>query len=97
MPLYEYQCEKCSGVHEVVQKFSDPPGADCPDCQSPMKKQMSATSFSLKGTGWYVTDYKRAGGKSEGVAASAATAPAAKPAVATAAPAAPAPKPNSPK
>ncbi len=59
MPLYEYQCSKCEKVHEVMQKFSDPPMAECPECGASVRKLMSATSFALKGTGWYTTDYKR--------------------------------------
>lgn len=66
MPLYEYLCEKCQQLHEVVQKFSDPPEAECPVCHSAMRKQMSMGSFSLKGTGWYVTDYKKSGSGAKG-------------------------------
>lgn len=61
MPLYEYQCEKCSQIHEVMQKFSDAPLKECPSCQGSMQKLMSMTSFALKGSGWYTTDYKRKG------------------------------------
>ncbi|NDD90481.1 zinc ribbon domain-containing protein [bacterium] len=61
MPLYEYQCGKCQKVHEVIQKFSDAPLAECPECQAPVKKLMSMNSFALQGTGWYTTDYKRKG------------------------------------
>jgi putative FmdB family regulatory protein len=57
MPLYEYQCSKCEKVHEVMQKFSDDPWIECPECQGPVSKLMSLTSFSLKGTGWYTTDF----------------------------------------
>jgi putative FmdB family regulatory protein len=60
MPLYEYRCDSCDKVREVMQKFSDAPLSNCPDCQSPVQKLMSLSSFSLKGTGWYTTDYKRA-------------------------------------
>ncbi len=61
MPLYEYQCSKCGKVHEVMQKFSDAPLAECPEpeCKGPVTKLMSSTSFALKGSGWYTTDYKR--------------------------------------
>jgi len=59
MPLYEYECQKCEKVHEIMQKFSDPLMKDCPDCSGPVQKLMSLSSFSLKGTGWYTTDYKR--------------------------------------
>jgi putative FmdB family regulatory protein len=70
MPLYEYQCRGCQKVHEVVQKFSDAPLSECPECQGPVEKLMSLSSFALKGSGWYTTDYKRSGsGKSETAAA----------------------------
>src|SRR4051812_13485874 len=61
MPLYEYRCTKCERVHEMMQKFSDAPLTECPDCQGQLQKLMSLTSFALKGTGWYTTDYKRKG------------------------------------
>ncbi|MEO5969851.1 MAG: zinc ribbon domain-containing protein [Bdellovibrionia bacterium] len=59
MPLYEYKCSNCQKVHEEIQKFSDAPLEICPSCQGPLTKLMSMSSFSLKGTGWYTTDYKR--------------------------------------
>ena len=59
MPMYEYQCEKCRKIHEVIQKFSDAPLAECPECQGRLQKLMSMNSFALQGTGWYTTDYKR--------------------------------------
>lgn len=59
MPIYEYRCEQCQKIHEVMQKFSDAPLETCPDCESPVQKQMSLSSFALKGTGWYATDYKK--------------------------------------
>lgn len=62
MPIYEYQCQTCEKVHEVVQKFSDAPLEACPDCRSPVTKLMSLNSFALKGSGWYTTDYKRKSG-----------------------------------
>ncbi|MCC6346361.1 MAG: zinc ribbon domain-containing protein [Nitrospirales bacterium] len=57
MPIYEYSCLQCGRRHEVMQKFSDAPIAECPECGGEMKKLISNTSFVLKGTGWYVTDY----------------------------------------
>lgn len=57
MPVYEYGCMKCGKKHEIMQKFSDAPMAVCPDCGGEVKKLISNTSFVLKGTGWYVTDY----------------------------------------
>jgi len=57
MPIYEYECLSCGEIHEVVQRFSDEPLTICPDCNGRLKKIISNTSFILKGTGWYKTDY----------------------------------------
>ena len=57
MPIYEYKCVKCEKLHEVIQKFGDEPLRVCPDCGGDLKKLISNTSFVLKGTGWYLTDY----------------------------------------
>lgn len=57
MPLYEYQCEQCGLVHEVIQKFSDSPLKECPECTGPLQKLLSASAIQFKGSGWYVTDY----------------------------------------
>ena len=65
MPIYEYQCAKCGHQTEILQKFSDPPIAKCDLCQGKMKKLISHSTFHLKGTGWYVTDYASKSG-SEG-------------------------------
>ena len=65
MPLYEYQCQNCQKVHEVIQKFSDEPMKQCPDCQGEVQKLMSLNSFALKGSGWYTTDYKKSGSSSD--------------------------------
>jgi putative FmdB family regulatory protein len=65
MPRYEYECAKCEKVIEVTQKFTDAPLAHCPDCSGPVSKVFSQSSFALKGTGWYTTDYKRAGSSSK--------------------------------
>jgi len=64
MPLYEYSCNPCKKVHEVMQKFSDAPLAACPDCGALVEKLMSLSSFALKGSGWYSTDYKKSGSSS---------------------------------
>jgi len=61
MPIYEYQCSSCEKIHEVMQKFSDAPMAECPECKGSVSKIMSSTSFALKGSGWYSTDYKTSG------------------------------------
>jgi putative FmdB family regulatory protein len=63
MPIYEYQCKKC-GQFEVMQKITQRSLTRCPTCQSKVTKLMSNTSFQLKGSGWYVTDYARKGGTS---------------------------------
>ncbi len=57
MPIYEYRCTGCGREHEFIQKFSDEPMASCPDCGGELQKLISNTSFVLKGTGWYATDY----------------------------------------
>ena len=57
MPIYEYQCSKCGKHTEIIQKFSDPPISKCDACNGKMKKLISQSTFHLKGTGWYVTDY----------------------------------------
>ena len=58
MPIYEYRCQKC-GDFEVTQKITDLPLSRCPTCRGKVRKLISNTSFQLKGTGWYVTDYGR--------------------------------------
>jgi putative FmdB family regulatory protein len=58
MPIYEYRCDKC-GDFEITQKITDKPLGRCPTCKGKVKRLISNTSFQLKGTGWYVTDYAR--------------------------------------
>lgn len=59
MPIYEYQCGACGNRHEFIQKFSDAPKRKCPDCgASRLKRLVSAAAFHLKGSGWYVTDFR---------------------------------------
>jgi len=65
MPIYEYRCERC-GDFEEMQRITDPPLARCPKCRRKVKRLISNTSFQLKGTGWYVTDYARSGGANGG-------------------------------
>ena len=62
MPIYEYRCRKC-GEFEVTQRITEPPLARCPTCRGKVTKLISNTSFQLKGSGWYVTDYARSDGK----------------------------------
>ncbi len=61
MPIYEYRCNKC-GQFEIMQKITEPALKRCPTCQSKVTKLISNTSFHLKGSGWYITDYGRKGG-----------------------------------
>ena len=64
MPIYEYQCQSCQHELEVLQKISDAPLSECPECGKPaLKKKVSAAAFRLKGGGWYETDFKTAGKK----------------------------------
>ncbi len=59
MPIYEYRCAACNHELEALQKISDNPLLDCPQCKAPqLKKQVSAAAFRLKGGGWYETDFK---------------------------------------
>jgi putative FmdB family regulatory protein len=77
MPIYEYSCPKC-GEFEATQRITEEPLRKCPTCRSKVKKLISNTSFQLKGSGWYVTDYARkgdgkekaAGGKADAAAKS---------------------------
>ena len=57
MPIYEYQCTKCGKIKEAIQNFSDKPLTKCNHCSGKLHKLISQSSFHLKGTGWYVTDY----------------------------------------
>jgi putative FmdB family regulatory protein len=57
VPIYEYQCTKCGEVFEAFQRISDEPLTQCKFCQSAVEKLISHSSFQLKGSGWYLTDY----------------------------------------
>lgn len=62
MPIYEYQCSVCGHQLEVMQKMSEAPLTECPECHKPaLSKLVSAAGFQLKGTGWYATDYSAKG------------------------------------
>lgn len=93
MPIYAYRCDACGHGRDVLQKMSDAPLTDCPSCGAAgtFKKQLTAAGFQLKGSGWYVTDFRggsggtsatasgnapAADGASAASAASAGTAPA---------------------
>lgn len=58
MPIYEYKCHDCGEITEILQKFSDTPLNQCPSCGGKVSKIISNCTFQLKGSGWYVTDYK---------------------------------------
>jgi len=100
MPIYAYRCESCGFAKDVLQKISDPVLTDCPTCgQAKFQKQVTAAGFQLKGSGWYVTDFRgdknapptgaapAVGAASDASAPADTTAPAAAPAAAAAAPA----------
>lgn len=71
MPIYAYKCESCGHAKDVLQKISDQPLTDCPACgATAFKKQLTAAGFQLKGSGWYVTDFRN-GGSGAAVASSA--------------------------
>jgi putative FmdB family regulatory protein len=63
MPIYEYQCGKC-GVFEISQRITEAPLKKCPTCHGKVERLISHTSFILKGSGWYATDYARSNSKS---------------------------------
>ncbi|ALU87445.1 FmdB family transcriptional regulator [Herbaspirillum rubrisubalbicans M1] len=106
MPIYAYRCEACGFAKDVLQKISDDALTVCPSChQDSFRKQLTAAGFQLKGSGWYVTDFRGNGsgtanskgangtgiaGTAEAPAAAAATETPAAPAAAAPAPAAPA-------
>lgn len=70
MPIYAYRCESCGHAKDILQKVSDPVLTTCPACGAEsFKKQLTAAGFQLKGSGWYVTDFR---GGSAGASASAA-------------------------
>jgi putative FmdB family regulatory protein len=95
MPIYAYRCDECGFAKDVLQKISDPVLTVCPSCgKSSFKKQVTAAGFQLKGTGWYVTDFRGGQAPATGTApagdggakpaASDSAAPAAAPAAAAA-------------
>jgi putative FmdB family regulatory protein len=57
MPVYEYECTKCGHQMELLQRIADPPVSRCDICSGKMRKLISHSTFHLKGSGWYVTDY----------------------------------------
>ncbi len=78
MPIYAYRCDECGFSKDVLQKISDPVLTVCPSCsKSSFKKQVTAAGFQLKGTGWYVTDFRGGSAPATGTAPNASAAPAA--------------------
>lgn len=73
MPIYAYRCDECGFTKDVLQKISDPVLTVCPSCsKEAFKKQVTAAGFQLKGTGWYVTDFRGGTPPATGTAAGAA-------------------------
>lgn len=71
MPIYAYRCDECGFAKDVLQKISDPVLTVCPSCgKSSFKKQVTAAGFQLKGTGWYVTDFRGGSAPATGTAPS---------------------------
>ena len=67
MPIYAYKCGSCGHAKDVLQKISDAPLSQCPACGAEaFSKQVTAAGFQLKGSGWYVTDFR--GGSAAGSA-----------------------------
>jgi putative FmdB family regulatory protein len=72
MPIYAYRCDDCGFAKDVLQKMSDPVLTECPSCgKSSFKKQVTAAGFQLKGTGWYVTDFRGGSAPATGTAPAA--------------------------
>lgn len=57
MPIYEYRCNQCGHIFEVMQKVNDPPITTCTECSGPTSKVISPAGLLFKGSGWYITDY----------------------------------------
>lgn len=81
MPIYAYKCSACGFAKDALQKMSDAPLTVCPACgASAFEKQVTAAGFQLKGSGWYVTDFRDGGGKKSEPATASASGDSAKPA-----------------
>lgn len=77
MPIYAYKCTACGHAQDVLQKISDKPLTVCPEChQETYAKQVTAAGFQLKGSGWYVTDFRNNGGGDKGGSKTSEPAPA---------------------
>jgi putative FmdB family regulatory protein len=94
MPIYAYKCSACGHAKDVLQKMSDAPLSVCPACgTASFSKQLTAAGFQLKGSGWYVTDFRDGGGSKSGGDDKSTAAPAESPAAPAASAPAPAPAP----
>jgi putative FmdB family regulatory protein len=91
MPIYAYKCGSCGHAKDVLQKISDAPLTDCPECgKATFSKQLTAAGFQLKGSGWYATDFKGGSGGTSASASVPASGESAAPAASTETAAAPA-------
>jgi putative FmdB family regulatory protein len=97
MPIYAYRCDECGFAKDVLQKMSDPVLTVCPSCgESSFKKQVTAAGFQLKGSGWYVTDFRGGNAPATGTAPATESSSSGDSKAASAAPAStPAPTPTS--
>jgi putative FmdB family regulatory protein len=78
MPIYEYKCTNCGNQLEAMQKVSDAPLRECPQChENKLEKQWSLSGFQFKGSGWYISDYTNRGKEAKSENGSAAEKPAA--------------------
>lgn len=68
MPIYEFECDECGNRFDRLQKLSDPDPDTCPDCGQHVHRCVTAPAFRLAGTGWYETDFKKAGDKKHNLA-----------------------------
>ncbi|WP_295988352.1 FmdB family zinc ribbon protein [uncultured Variovorax sp.] len=97
MPIYAYKCSACGFAKDALQKMSDAPLTVCPACgASAFEKQVTAAGFQLKGSGWYVTDFRDGGGKKSEPATSTASGESSSTTTTTTAAPSPAPAPAAP-
>ena len=83
MPLYEYKCDQCGDVFEIIQKFSDEPLTVHAKCGGPVHRVVSAPALQFKGSGWYITDYAKSNGGSTKEASKSDSGDSSKPATET--------------
>lgn len=66
MPIYQYKCQKCFTINEVLQGINDPPLAECASCQGPVKKIIAPAGIIFKGSGFHINDYRGGEGSAIG-------------------------------